>query len=138
MKNLSSHPHDWGLFTVLSVSNHSDDRQTLIDLIPKDQFRVKCVASCQEALRCLHAVEPAVIACDDHLPDGSWRDILARISEVQEAPPLIVMARHADERLWAEVLNLGGYDVLAKPLERTEVHRVMRMACRFGNVAVTA
>lgn len=30
----------------------------------------------------------------------------------------------ADERLWAEVLNLGGYDVLPTPFEPDEVTRV--------------
>ena len=34
----------------------------------------------------------------------------------------------ADERLWAEALNLGAYDVLAKPFDRTEVMRVVSMA----------
>jgi hypothetical protein len=36
--------------------------------------------------------------------------------------------------LWAEVLNLGGYDVLLKPFDRAEVVRVAGMAwrCWFG------
>ena len=37
-------------------------------------------------------------------------------------------SRAADERLWAEALNLGAYDVLAKPFDRTEVMRVVSMA----------
>ena len=41
------------------------------------------------------------------------------------APPnLIVFSRLADERLWAEVLNLGGFDVLMTPFEPEEVLRV--------------
>ena len=45
-------------------------------------------------------------------------------------PALIVVARVGDERLWAEVLNLGGYDVLAKPLDPAEVDYVISAACR--------
>jgi hypothetical protein len=30
--------------------------------------------------------------------------------------------------LWAEVLNCGGYDVLAQPFDRTEVERVVTSA----------
>ena len=44
------------------------------------------------------------------------------------SPLLIVTARCADDQLWAEVLNLGGYDVLMKPFERTEVIRVISLA----------
>ena len=38
--------------------------------------------------------------------------------------------RTADEHLWAEVLNLGGYDVLAEPFERDEMVRVVTSARR--------
>jgi len=36
-----------------------------------------------------------------------------------------VTSRLADERLWAEALNLGAYDVLAKPFDSTEAMRVV-------------
>jgi DNA-binding response OmpR family regulator len=36
----------------------------------------------------------------------------------------------ADEYLWAEVLNLGGYDLLAKPFRDPEVKRVLAAALR--------
>jgi hypothetical protein len=32
--------------------------------------------------------------------------------------------------LWAEVLNMGGYDVLAEPLDSEEVTRVISAAAR--------
>jgi len=45
---------------------------------------------------------------------------------------VIVASRLADERLWAEVLNLGGYDLLAKPFDRDELVRVIAMAARHS------
>ena len=45
-----------------------------------------------------------------------------------DPPFLIVASRLADERLWAEALNLGAYDVLAKPFDSTEVTRIVGMA----------
>jgi hypothetical protein len=41
-----------------------------------------------------------------------------------------VWARHADERLWAEVLNLGGYDVLRAPFQVPEVVEAVKAAIR--------
>ena len=41
---------------------------------------------------------------------------------------LIVTSRLADDRLWAEALNLGAYDVLAKPFERMELVRSVSSA----------
>jgi hypothetical protein len=43
-------------------------------------------------------------------------------------PLLVVTSRIADDRLWSEVLNLGGYNVLAKPLNMKEVFHVVGLA----------
>ena len=54
---------------------------------------------------------------------GSWRDVL----EMQDAQPSlapIVVCRHTNEALWADVLNLGGFDLLEKPFVAEEVERV--------------
>jgi hypothetical protein len=41
---------------------------------------------------------------------------------------LVVAAPDVDESLWAEVLNLGGYDILKMPFQRQEVIRVLSLA----------
>jgi hypothetical protein len=44
--------------------------------------------------------------------------------------PLIVASRLADDKLWAEVLNLGGSDVLALRFDHDEVIRSVSLAWR--------
>jgi DNA-binding response OmpR family regulator len=51
----------------------------------------------------------------------SWRP--ATILEWPNAPSLIVSSRLADEHLCAEALNLGAFDVLAKPFNKMDVIR---------------
>jgi len=41
---------------------------------------------------------------------------------------MIVTSDHAESSLWADVLNLGAYDVLAKPFDKSEVIRVISLA----------
>jgi DNA-binding response OmpR family regulator len=55
-------------------------------------------------------------------------DVLDNLKLLRHAPPLIVTSRLADERLWAEALNLGAYDVLAKPFDPQELNRSMNLA----------
>jgi DNA-binding response OmpR family regulator len=55
---------------------------------------------------------------------------LAAVAKLQSPPLIIVTSQFADECLWAEVLNLGGYDVLAKPFDSFEVIWLMSMAWR--------
>jgi DNA-binding response OmpR family regulator len=71
-----------------------------------------------------------VIVCERDLPDGTWKDILGDTAEFPNPPALVVTSRLADDYLWAEVLNLGGYDLLAKPFSESEVKRVLAAALR--------
>jgi FixJ family two-component response regulator len=54
--------------------------------------------------------------------------MLEHISLLPDPPLLIVTSRLADAHLWAEALNLGAYDVLAKPFDATEVIRIVSVA----------
>lgn len=131
-QNLSGQSGGGENLTLLAVGSCQDDLKSLRDMLSSERWTVRAVESCNEAVRAMEAETPAVVACENKLPDGDWKD-LVRLSESQpSAPPVVVVSRDADESLWAEVLNLGGYDVLATPFERTEVSRVMEMASRHG------
>jgi len=54
--------------------------------------------------------------------------VLEHLNALPKAPSLIVSSTLADEHLWAEVLNLGAWDVLAKPFDRFEVIRSVKLA----------
>jgi FixJ family two-component response regulator len=74
-----------------------------------------------------------VVITETDFPDGlSWKELLEEIEDMREAQPLIVMSRIADGRLWAEVLNLGGYDLLMKPLDATEVLTIVTLAAQHS------
>jgi hypothetical protein len=65
-----------------------------------------------------------VVICDDESTQGEWQALLADLADFPSPPALIVCSRLADERLWAKVLNLGGYDLLPKPFDAAEVLQV--------------
>jgi DNA-binding response OmpR family regulator len=121
--------------TILAVCPSQDDLRSLKDILESEEWTVCPAHTCHEAARLMQTATPAVVACDHQLPDGSWKDMYKLAASLMDPPPLVVVSRHADETLWAEVLNLGGYDVIAKPFERNEVSRVMQMACRHGRAA---
>ena len=93
-------------------------------------WKTQEVPSYREAVRQLCREKSGVIVCNSRLPDGTWEDVLGAIATQTVRPRLIVASRHADERLWAEVLNLGGFDVLANPCDNREVVRSVEMAFR--------
>ncbi len=72
----------------------------------------------------IEKLRPELVLCDTELEgNGSWRDLLT-----PGGPGLIVISARPDEALWAEVLNLGALDLLAKPFRRDEVERAVSLA----------
>lgn len=76
----------------------------------------------------------SAVLCERSLTGGSWKDVLVELEDCNPSPPLIVTSRHADNHLWAEVLNLGGYDVLMTPFEESEVIHLLIQAAQLGIV----
>jgi DNA-binding NtrC family response regulator len=113
---------------ILSVSSEEDDHAALFQILDELPFVVTPARTCREAAVCLGIEQFGIILCECKLPDGNWSEILNRISGAAEEPLLIVTSRVADVSLWAEVLNLGGYDLLAKPFSRQEVRHVLTSA----------
>jgi DNA-binding response OmpR family regulator len=69
-----------------------------------------------------------VLVCERDLPDGDWKKLLDSLLGSNAPPLLVVTSKNADDSLWAEVLNLGAYDVLSKPFDRAEVMRIISLA----------
>jgi len=80
------------------------------------------------ALHTLRARPIPVLVCTDELAEHTWQELLEDALALQDAPSVILASRLADDRLWAEAINLGAYDVLAKPFVRNEVIRVVTAA----------
>ena len=69
------------------------------------------------------------VLTESALPDGGWLDVLEEVRRTALASDVIVTRPVVDARFWAEVLNLGGYDVLAQPFSEDEVRHVLENAC---------
>jgi len=114
-------------FPLLVVSSDEQDHSSLRRILRAD-CRLHAAVGLHEAMSCVRRFGPQVVICDQTFADGDWRELLSDLQSEQQMPPLIVVSRLADDRLWAEVLNLGGYDLLTKPFVEAEVGRVVKLA----------
>jgi DNA-binding response OmpR family regulator len=113
---------------VLLVSPLDDDHRFLTQILRHSKWKYYVARSRAEALTFLRDNAVPVLICEADLIDGTWRDLLDETTRIEHAPLLIVTSRLADDALWAEVLNLGGYNVLAQPFKSREVFRVVSNA----------
>jgi DNA-binding response OmpR family regulator len=115
---------------LLCISDNPADHRGLHRFIDRNLWRLTTAHTCRSGIRRL-AKGVDVVFCECSLPDGSWKDILNHITAMDQPPQLVVTSRLADAYLWSEVLNLGGFDVLAKPLNEKEVRQVLEAASRY-------
>ena len=116
------------VIALLSVSPLQDDHDTLASLLDRDQWRIHNAPSLRSASVFLRAHVVPLVICEHDLSPGTWTQLLDEIRLLAIPPILVVTCRVTDDHLWAEALNMGAYDVLAKPLNRTEVTRVLSSA----------
>ena len=117
--------------SLLLISAQPSDLSSLTTILAGSNWKLKVRRNCDDVLALLHHYHLPVIICDDESTHGSWQSLLDDLAVLPAPPALIVSSRLADERLWGEVLNLGGYDVLPTPFDRTEVLRVCFLAWQF-------
>jgi DNA-binding response OmpR family regulator len=123
----SSNPEN---ISVLVATPHPEDLNSLRHILQHHDWSLSLCTSAREAVEKAAQLGPAILICERDLPDGTWKDVLHRMESMVNPPLILVVSKHADDSLWAEVLNLGGYDVLLKPFDRSEVTRVVGMAWR--------
>lgn len=114
--------------SVLAILPSKEDRASLQEIFSHSRWDLHHAEALRAAIPLLEEVKSGVIISGDQLPDGSWRDVLEQLQLRGNAPPLVVASRLADEALWAEVLNLGGFDVLPTPFDAPAVIRSITVA----------
>ncbi len=117
--------------TVLAIFPGDEDQMSLSRILAHSSWNLTLLRNFRETQIALRKALPGVVISDSSLSDGHcWRDLLYEIENMEDPPLLIVADRLADDRLWAEVLNLGAHDLLAKPFDKREVLHVVSTAYR--------
>jgi DNA-binding response OmpR family regulator len=104
--------------SILLVSLPHKDQTDLRHVLHHADWKITAASNLGEASLILRERPPSVILCERNLPDGNWKDVLDKGAQHMNPAMVLVISAHADDSLWAEVLNLGGCDVLMKPLQR--------------------
>jgi DNA-binding NtrC family response regulator len=119
--------------TLLAVLPCAEDRALLGAILGRSNWRLRFTRTFEEARTALNAFSFRAVISESRLSeDHGWEDLLREIQSMANPPPLIVADRLANERLWAEVLNLGGCDLIAKPFDAKEVLHVVSVACAIS------
>ena len=101
---------------------------SLLDAMESSGIEVVPACDCNEARRLLETNPVQVVVTDEALPDGDWRRVLEIVDRGRRKIQVVVCLRSGDPKLWLDVLEQGGYDLLVEPYEREETKRIVEGA----------
>jgi FixJ family two-component response regulator len=118
-----------GRITVAGLVMDDRDRASLSSLEEHDHWQIHIEDN--HSLTALSKLESPIIIWDRDLTSGDWRNIVHALASLPQRPCVLLLSRVVDDYLWNEVVRVGGYDVLSKPLKEAEVVRVVRLAWSY-------
>ena len=111
-----------------------DDDPVVLEHLPQLLMRrfptvaVETFSSPREALLRFERRDYSVVVTGVTMPGMNGLSILEAVTQRRTATPVVLMTGHADESLMRRAFDLGAYDVLCKPLDRTEFTDVIQSA----------
>src|SRR5450756_755842 len=116
------------MIPILLASERDDDYRTLRALLQNTKWTLVRPLSWGEVSSfCDRAVNPVVLV-DRHFQGSDWRFTVSSLLNTTASCCLILLSDVSDPYLWNELVQQGGFEVLARPFERSEVLRTLAFA----------
>jgi DNA-binding NtrC family response regulator len=117
-----------------------DDDPDLVALVSRwlaaDGFEVEEVSTAEDALVSLASLTPDGICLDLNLPGMSGLDALKRIRTTHQKLPVVMLTADREVDSVVKAIQLGAYDYIPKPLDRTKLITTMRNAVERHRMAL--
>jgi FixJ family two-component response regulator len=113
---------------VLLASERDDDHHALQTILHNTRWTLARASSWADAADfCARPGKP-VILVDRYFRGSDWRFTVSSLVNLEADSCLILLSDVSDQYLWNEVVQHGGFDVLARPFEHSVVLRTLAFA----------
>ena len=107
--------------TILIIDDDRDICLLLKRFLTRHNYNVIEAYSGKKALELLEETEPALVMCDFRLEDMEGNTLLGKIKERYYHLPVIIMTGYSDIKIAVEVMKMGAFDYITKPLFPDEI-----------------
>lgn len=107
--------------TILIIDDDRDMCLLLKRFLTRHEYEVLESYNGKKALELLETVEPSLVMCDFRLEDMEGNVLLGKIKEKYPHLPVIIITGYSDIKIAVEVMKMGAYDYITKPLFPDEI-----------------
>lgn len=113
---------------ILVIDDDKDMCLLLRRFLTRNGYEVTGMSSGKEGLEWLEKNEPKLILCDFRLDDMTGAEILRKAKERYPQVPFIIITGYSDVKDAVDVMKMGAYDYVTKPLFPDEILVTIRKA----------
>ncbi len=113
---------------ILVIDDDNDMCLLLNRFLTRHGYVVTSFNTGQSALGWMKKNIPALVLCDFRLDDMTGAELLAKIKEMHSGVPVIIITGYSDVKDAVEVMKMGAYDYVTKPLFPDEILLTIRKA----------
>jgi two-component system response regulator HydG len=113
---------------ILVIDDDRDMCLLLKRFLSKHGFEVEEANTAKRATELLETTEYDLVLCDFRLDNTDGKTMLVRIKEKYPHMPVIIITGYSDIKIAVEVMKLGAYDYITKPLFPDEIILTIRKA----------
>jgi two-component system response regulator HydG len=106
---------------ILIIDDDRDMCLLLRRFLTRHGFEVLEAYTGKKSLELLENVEPDLVMCDFRLEDMEGNVLLGKIKEKYPHLPVIIITGYSDIKIAVEVMKMGAYDYITKPLFPDEI-----------------
>ncbi len=113
---------------ILIVDDEINIGLLLSKFLARNGFEVKTATSGTTAFEILEKEEFNLVLCDFRLEDTDGREILKKIKILYPRTGVIIITGYSDIKLAVELIKMGAYDYITKPLYPDEILNTIKKA----------
>ena len=113
---------------ILIVDDEVNIGLLLSKFLTRNSFIVETATSGSSAMDILSKQRFDLVLCDYRLEDTDGKDILIKIKEFYPKTGVIIITGYSDIKLAVELIKLGAYDYITKPLYPDEILNTINKA----------
>jgi len=107
--------------TILIIDDDRDMCLLLKRFLTRHGYEVLEAYNGKKALEILENTEPSLVMCDFRLEDMEGNVLLGKIKDRYPHLPVIIITGYSDIKIAVEVMKMGAYDYITKPLFPDEI-----------------
>lgn len=113
---------------LLIIEDDIDMSLLLKRFLTKNGFEVDTVSNGKSGIAAFSANPADLVLCDYRLGDIEGVEVLKKIKDVEPTVPFIIMTGYSDIRTAVNVMKMGAFDYLTKPLLPDETLQIIKRA----------